>query len=316
MNIFDTVFPVFTAVLPVFFLIALGAALRRSGFLSGELVAGNNKLVYFVGLPSLLFVKMAVSRPDFTGRADMIIALAFTMCALSGLAWTVARWSRLDRRDRGTFAQAAFRSNAAFVGLPVIAFATGGSIDDISPVVILLLTTIVIINNIFAVALLLLSAGEGASGLRMAATVVVKTLLNPLILAAALGLVYAILFDHLPNPVERSLRALGTMALPLALIGIGATIQVRHIRHRARVLWCAAIIKTSVAPLLAAFFAMLLGLEEAEALPLVIFMAAPTAAASYILVDRIGGDRELAAGAVALSTLLSFLSLSLVVVLL
>jgi malate permease and related proteins len=306
---------VLNSILPVFLLIATGVILNKTHFVQKELIAGTNKLVYFIGLPSLLFRKMAISNVDLAGNGDLFLAVALTMSVLTILAWLFAASTRLAPSDRGTFAQAAMRCNAAFVGLPVIAFVTNSSIEAISPTVILLLSIIVILNNIFSVVMLMTSTASG-SGKGMISRVLAKTALNPLILASVAGLLYSLLIPTLPIAIDRSLAALGSMSLPLALIGIGATIDLGPMRHHARTLWAAAAFKTAIAPLLAVLFAIVFRLPSEQTLPFVIFMAGPTAAASYVLVDQIGGDRELAAGAVALSTLTSFISFTVVIALL
>ncbi len=305
---------VLNSILPVLLLITTGALLKKTSFVQKEFIAGTNRLVYFVGLPSLLFRKMSISEVELQGKGALFLAVVLTMCVLAVLAWLFAVWSKLNRRDRGTFAQAAMRCNAAFVGLPVIAFATNSSIDAISETVILLLSIIVILNNFISV-MLLMASNTSENGVALIPKILVKTALNPLILASVAGLLYSVFIPSLPIVMNRTLAALGAMSLPLALIGIGATIDLGPMRHRARILWVAAVFKTVISPLLAIMFAMIFHLEAEAALPFVIFMAGPTAAASYVLVDQIGGDRELAAGAVALSTVTSFVSFAVVIAL-
>jgi predicted permease len=53
-----------------------------------------------------------------------------------------------------------------------------------------------------------------------------------------------------------------------------------------------------------------LGLEGHSRLILLILAATPTAVATYVLVDQMDGDRNLAASAIAISTVVSVLSLS------
>jgi len=45
---------------PVFFIIALGAALRNSDLLTGEFTKRLNWLSFWVGIPALLFYKMGL----------------------------------------------------------------------------------------------------------------------------------------------------------------------------------------------------------------------------------------------------------------
>ncbi len=56
---------VFNTILPVFVIIALGALLRRFGFISADFARGLTRLVYWVALPAFLFYKMAASQFAF-----------------------------------------------------------------------------------------------------------------------------------------------------------------------------------------------------------------------------------------------------------
>ena len=56
------------AIAPIFLLIVLGHALRRGGIPNIEFWNLNDKLVYWVLFPSLLFYKMATMASGWVGR--------------------------------------------------------------------------------------------------------------------------------------------------------------------------------------------------------------------------------------------------------
>ena len=75
---------------PVFLVIALGALLRRSGLLSADLVGGITRLAYWVGLPALLFYKIATApQIDFAVGGAFVISLIGTL-ACRGASYALA----------------------------------------------------------------------------------------------------------------------------------------------------------------------------------------------------------------------------------
>ena len=73
--------------LPIFFLIALGATLGRSGFFSSEMVGGLKKIVASIALPALLFG--AFSRIQVDGSLGLLALVIYLACGLMGLVGSV-----------------------------------------------------------------------------------------------------------------------------------------------------------------------------------------------------------------------------------
>jgi malate permease and related proteins len=79
-------------VLPVLFLIILGAFFRRSGFLPGAAIAGMKKLVVNVTLPASLF--LAFAGVTLEGRHLVLVACMFAACVVA-LLLARAFWPQL-----------------------------------------------------------------------------------------------------------------------------------------------------------------------------------------------------------------------------
>ncbi|MFA7485368.1 MAG: AEC family transporter, partial [Phycisphaerae bacterium] len=69
---------VINILLPVFIIIALGTILRRTNFMSQEVALGLNRLVFWVGLPSLLFYEVATAKYDYhlAGKTFLVVLSA------------------------------------------------------------------------------------------------------------------------------------------------------------------------------------------------------------------------------------------------
>jgi len=300
---------VFNLLAPIFLVIALGAVLQRGGMLTRELVGGINRLLYWVGLPVAVFAAMANADLRGTGVGPLLLALAGATGLNAALSWFDASWLGIKPAGRGTYAQASFRGNLSFIALPLLL-----TIPDVPlGTAMLAFAPMVILHNALTVVLLAVSQGEGRSGTGVKAIVAIVR--NPIIISAALGLVWGGLGWTLPMVAERTLDALAQMALPLALLCIGATLVSVPLKGNRGQALAAAAHKVVLSPILGYALGRLLGLNDDAMLILLICLACPTAAISYTMAKQMGGDEGLAASAVVFSALGSMVSLSVVIAL-
>ena len=303
---------------PVFVMIALGVVLRRSGFVSEALLAGMNRLAYWVALPCLLFYKVAEADFSVGTSGDAFVLVLAGMCACIGLSLVLAWVMGMEKRSIGAFIQAAYRGNLAFVGLAVILSAFGalpGTTDEIARqaerAAVVVLAPIVPIYNIAAVVVLLAFQHKlHAAALR---NMLWKILTNPLLVACAAGLAVSLTRWSLPALARGSFDVPGRMALPLALLCVGGKLAGTRITGRLNTGLLAAIIKVGAAPAVGYLLARVIDAGPIETGVAMIFLACPTAIASYVLTEQLDGDGELAATAITLSTALSIASLAVAV---
>jgi predicted permease len=105
---------------PVFLLIALGAWLQRSTFVSPGFLKEANRVTYYLGLPALLFSQLAGSVHDLSGAwpmlGGMLMATGLVVLAGDGLAWM----RRVPGLATGTLVHGCFRGISRSSGLPII----------------------------------------------------------------------------------------------------------------------------------------------------------------------------------------------------
>ena len=310
MNIINTV-------LPVFLIITLGASLRKAGFISAELVTGLNRLVYWVALPVLLFYKIATAAYDYQAAGKTFLVMLIGMLACIAAGYLIAAVMRMPAALMGTFVQAAFRGNLLYVGLPIIIYSFANSANysaaEIETLAFLVLAPLVPAYNIAAVLALL--ASRHKLDRHAPARILRQLITNPLIIACLAGAVYSLVLPPLPTVIVRTCTAVGQIALPLALLGVGAALVQGRIVGQRIYAFTGSVIKIAIAPAVGLLAARLLGLGPAETRVALIFLACPTATVSYIMAGQLGGDERLSAAMVLISTILSILSLSLIVAL-
>jgi predicted permease len=138
---------------------------------------------------------------------------------------------------------------------------------------------------------------------------------NPLILGCAAGLAVRALGAPNLGPISDALSLLGQAAMPVALVCVGAGLDFKAVRAARWHVATACMVKLIAAPAIMWSTATLCG-----ATPLTAAIAAgvgstPTAAAGYTLAREMGGDAQLMAAIITMTTLASFITMPIVIAL-
>jgi predicted permease len=300
---------------PIFFVVAVGAALVRGGMLTSETLKSLTRLVYWVALPALLFSETAQADLHGTGVVRVVTAMCVATVPVVAFGILYARLARMGPAVAGTFVHVAMRGNLAYVGIPILLY-LATSLGPPAPrpaQIILAFAPFVLFQNV--VSILLLLAGHQRFGLRLLRDLARGIVTNPLLVAVGLGLLACVARRPLPAPLMHTVEGVGAMASPLALIGIGGSLLTVPLRHHWGNAALGAVLKVAVVPLTGLLLGLWLGLPRDEMVIALVFLSCPTAVASHPLVIQLGGDEGLASTAIVLSTLFSVVPLSLIVAL-
>lgn len=307
---------ILNVLLPVFMLIGLGAALRSSRFLSEAVFSGMNKLAFYVCLPAFLVAEITRASFRLSDAKDLFLVLFAVMAATIAAGYVVALAMKLKEPSRGAFVQSAFRANQAYVGWPIVAYAAAtlppADCAHVKAVMVLAVAPLIVLYNVASVLILAPSAGSAPHADRSPFGMVRTVATNPLLLACVLGLIVNANAWSLPLVLDRALDGLAKPAIPIALLCVGAALNLERVHGHWKAALASALLRVAAGPALAFAAATLLGVSPLDRYIGMLFMACPTAVAAYVMAQQMGSDEALAASSVALSTLLSFPALAVV----
>ncbi|MEX1119234.1 MAG: AEC family transporter [Terrimicrobiaceae bacterium] len=285
---------------PLVLLIALGALLAHLKFLGNAFVADLNKLAFWVALPALLFRSAAeAGHPGARTFHLLGILVAATLLACLA-AYLLCSLLHVPTKSWGTLAQSAFRGNLAYIGIPLLSLglpAMGGG-PEAFPTAVVVMTLMMVIFNFLAVLVL----QRGRWNPREVARSIVT---NPLLVAGLLGLGWSTTGLGLTPVADKTLQILGSAAVPMALLCIGGTLVAASPGGRKKEIAIAVGLKVAFLPLAVWGLGLAIGLDLVELRIGVVLAACPTAAASYVMAARMGGDSQLASASIAVSTICS-----------
>ena len=272
--------------------------------ISQDFVAVANRIVYSIAIPAMLF--SAISKSSFTTQVDIVVVVVTLLAVfLTGLvAWMVALALIDNHQTRGSFIQTSFHGNLGYIGFAIAFYYLG---EKSFAAVAIIGGFLMIFHNFMAVGFLTYYGQGYSSGSRLAGSLK-KSIQNPVILSTLAGMLFSLLEIPIPLIIHRALDILKGMALPTALLIIGASLSFEQIRPRLREVVVTSVIKTMVTPAIGFALFTLLAVSPTLYLPGLILLCTPTATVTYILSSQMGGDPDFAAAAVSFSTLLSLLT--------
>lgn len=307
---------VLNALAPVFLMIALGAWMQRTEFVSASFLREANRVTYWLGLPALLFSQLVSSLHQAAGAEKLLGAMGAVLALSLVAGYALAMLLRVPGAAMGTFVQGAFRGNLAFVGLPIV-FALPnvpvlGGIPLHSAAVLVVAPTMVVYN---LGAVIVLVASQHEFGWASVRPVVKQLAVTPPLLATLAGIGFAVMGWTLPHAIAQTLEALGEMALPLGLLGVGGSLVTARFGASWQAPVGSALLKTFGGPLLAWAAARMFGLGAVETSLLMILSASPTAIVSYTMAVEMKGDEQLASTTIVVSVVTSLAALAVCVAL-
>lgn len=205
MQVFERILGI---ILPVFIIIAVGYGFAR---LRGDSVKSDMSAVNRVSMgilcPLLVFTALAAKDFDLVHNGSLILAGILISLGSGLLAWPVARLFGYDVRS---FVPPMMYNNCGNMGLPlaVLAFGTSGL-----PAAVALFMACNLIY--FSVGIKIIESGRDQH------TPFWKFLMSPMMLAMALGMVFAIFHITLPEPLMQALKMLGDACIPIMLFALG-----------------------------------------------------------------------------------------------
>jgi predicted permease len=296
------------AVLPVFFVIAIGAAARRFRFIEEPFIDTANRLVYYLLLPALLFYKIGTSNFREAFNAPLVIGGYAATVATFLIATLLSRNMGITPGERGSFVQGAVRANLAYVGLPVV-FSAVGDIGLLKAG-ILLGFMVPLINSLAIIALVTPNANGKGRARENAAQVAYQLAINPVLLSALFGILWSLFKIPLPALADRTLAILSGTTLPLALLCLGGSFSFERARTGFRLAAIAAGIKILLMTALAVAIYRWLDLAGDDLRVGVIMMGCPTAVVTYVMASQLKGDTNLAGTIIVLSTAASAVTIT------
>ncbi len=303
---------ILNALFPVLALLLLGALLKRLRLTDGGFLARSDRLIYYVFFPLMLFWKIGGQPLDLESGWRFLAASTLAVGTVFAASLLYIRLRPLPDFQAGSFSQGCYRFNT-YIGMAVVLNAVGEAGAQLYGILVGLLIPLI---NVMAVSVLIWHGQDQHQRHNRLIVTTRHLVSNPLILGCLAGMVYGRLVGAFPTPIDNTLKLMSQVTLPLALFSIGGSLSFVSLRHNLSPALVAAAIKLALLPLVGLLFLALFGVTGTAWQVCMLFFTLPASTAIYILSSQLHSDLDLASTVIVCSTLLSFASMSLVLLIL
>lgn len=304
---------VIDVILPVFGLIVLGYFAARAGWVRDASADGLTRIVFDVAMPIMLFSTMnQVVMPGVSPWG--LWAAYFGGCAASWLMTTAAARHVLGRpHDKAAISGlSSAYSNTILLGLPLILKAYG----DAGAVPLFIVVSVHLPLMSFIGALHVEAARGESTSMKMLLRETFKGLMRqPILIGILAGLAFRQTGLELPGAVDRIVESISAGAIPFALFAMGLTLKRYGLFGDLPAASLIVTVKLIVHPLIVwALAALVLELPPVWIGVATVFAAAPTGINPYLWASRYGVGVGAVSSAIAMSTMLSAITITVVLV--
>lgn len=307
--------PAVPALFSVIFIISLGFASAKMKWVRQPAIRDLANVVFYVLTPALLFrtmMNVKLADLDYAPIAVyfLAVALVFVVTMLLYGFTTLSSARALAH----TF------SNTVMIGIPLVSLVYG---EDglISLFTLISVHALVLMTGgtiVFELAAARQAGLEGASQNlgRTLAVAIKNSILHPVPLPIIAGVVYAQTGLPMPEMLDKPLQIMGQALGPMSLLLVGVTLAYSKLSGNLLAALRIAVIKTIAHPAAFIACAWLLGLQGVPMAVMALTAALPVGANVFLFTQRYRVAEDEVSASIALSTVLAFVSVPILLVLL
>jgi hypothetical protein len=302
---------VLNSLFPVFGLLILGSLLRRWNLTNEAFLKTSDKLIYFIFFPAMLFWKIGGAPNDAGSENKLYVAILVAVLIVFVISTISIKLFRISDFQAGSFSQSCYRFNT-YVGVAVVLNALG---DKGIQYFGILIGMVIPLINMLVIVILIWHSGKNYTSRQRIKYTVKAMISNPLIIGCLLGILYSKTINTFPVFINNTFNLMSMITLPLALLSIGGVLSFESLKSHFRVSLLASLFKLVILPLIGY---VLLTTWNVTGIPFktgMIFFTLPASTASYVLSAQLNSDTNLASASIVLSTMLSFIPLSIALLL-
>lgn len=291
--------------------IGLGALLAHVKLLGEDSQQMLAKLAFYVASPALMVTVMVDA--DVATLFSVNLAVTTAAVAVSGSLFVLVSLWRFKRPAPETVigTLCSMYVNAGNLGIPIAAYVLG----DASLVAPVLLLQLLVLQPL---ALAIMDRSTAVAGTSRRA-LTLRTVTNPLLLGALVGLALALTGWEMPFVIAEPVNLVAAMAVPSMLLAYGVSLRVgpRPGTGVAKAeVGTTVVLKLVVQPVSAYLIALAAGLDEASTFAVVVLAALPAAQNIFVHAVRYNRGVVMARDSIFVSTVLCPLALLVITALL
>lgn len=294
----------------LFIIMMIGYVCRRIGLFGTEASKLLSGIVVNVANPALI-LSSSINKESVIQGKELVITIGLAISfyvVLLVIAELIPRILRVDKHDYGVYKVMTVFSNIGFMGFPLLT-AMYGSESLLYASLFLVPYNILIYT--YGVGALSVTQENAEQEIK---TVPWKKILNIGVIACIISVILYLTRLRVPQVIEDVVGTLGNLTAPLSMMVIGDAMSQMKIKEllKDKKLMIFTGIKLLIIPVIGLLFIKQLGLSEMLMGVCLVMLSTPVGSMTAMLAQQYDGNYELASKGVALTTLLSVVSMPIV----
>ena len=277
------------AIAPIFLIIAIGYVLYRTRIVGEEVWSAIEHICFYLLLPFLIIRTLSRANLGGVPIVDFTLVLVVAIFGMSLLLILIHTALRGRYPQGGPSFTSLFQGITRFHGF--VALAIIGPLygdEGVTLAAIALAIMVPMLNMLSVIVLSVYGSGNSDPDIKQ---VLLRILKNPLIIACVTGLVLN--WTGVPDVIFDTIIIIGNGGLGLALLAVGAGLRIGQAADQKLLIATGVFTRLIGMPAIIIVMAWLIGLEGLPRTVAIIAGAVPTAASSYVMARKMGGNAEL-----------------------
>jgi malate permease and related proteins len=308
-NFLKIFFEVAGVTLPIFAVIIVGFFIKKKGIIKEQHVPLLNKLTYNFGLSSLVFLNITENKLKEIFDVNILKVIFPTYFLFLIIVFLSFYFLKIKNKTKSAIIVSTYRSNMAYIGMPVLLYAYGSlATAKASIVIACLLPLNIIFTTLFLKLLNIQDIKDRKTGIKK---LVIEIIIDPVLIAVIAGLIISYFSYEIPAPIFKFFEILEGLAVPLALISIGASFKFSHIKSNIKYLSLISFGKLILMPVLSLVFSIFIfKVGKLDRDIMCILCAMPLAVATFIQSEKYNSDTDFVSSALITTTLVSAVTIT------
>ncbi len=299
------------ALVPVFFVLALGYAAGRWKLADNTRIDSLNALVMVFALPASLFLATATAaREEMISQSPLFVIFGGMMLVVWAISYVFRRSTGISSADAALQALTIAYPNLAGVGLPIVAAVLGP--QGLVPIALALAAGSILVTPLTLVIVEMDTKKSAGSSSAQVFTALRRSITKPVVLAPALGIAVSFSGVTIDPVAQASLTLIGHTAAGVALFLTGLILSAQPFHLDAKVISATAMADV-IRPLLTVAIVKLVPVAPETAKAAILLAAIPSGFFGILFAVNYDKDSGTAGSMVLASTVFSAVTITAVI---
>ncbi|MBE5927736.1 MAG: hypothetical protein E7270_12335 [Lachnospiraceae bacterium] len=292
----------------LFIIMLVGYIAFKKDILTESINKRISGIVLYIANPAMILSSVMGDNSKIKGESLVIMVLVtiIAYALLIGISFIIPRMFMMSKGSLNTYSIMVVFSNISFMGMPIVRSFVGDNGLLYAAIYVIPFNVLIYTYGVAMLRKDVTKDKEGGS--------LIKSILNIGTIASVIAILIFVIGIPIPYVIKESCGMLGNLTAPLSMMIIGASFATINLKNMVTdiklLLFC--LFKQFIIPIVGIWLIRLFVTNDIIVNVMFVMLATPVASMVAMLTQEYDGDFELATRGVALSTIISVISIPII----